>query len=131
MFGPLATIVRDTIPNYLRSVPIPYTFGDMGDMSLMEWAHFATFAGVSGFTGYALYQKCMAKPVGAGRCNTLVQLSDAKVVHAYDIEDMADKEVYCRCWKSKKFPYCDGAHAKHNKETGDNVGPLIIKKKTA
>lgn len=56
MFGPIATVVRDTIPNYLRSVPIPYTFGDMGDMSLMEWAHFATFAGVSGFTGYALYQ---------------------------------------------------------------------------
>ena len=33
-----------------------------------------------------------------------------------------------RCWKSKKFPYCDGSHAKHNKETGDNTGPLIIKK---
>ena len=33
-----------------------------------------------------------------------------------------------RCWKSKKFPYCDGAHAKHNAETGDNVGPLIVKK---
>lgn len=28
-----------------------------------------------------------------------------------------------------QFPYCDGAHAKHNEETGDNVGPLIIKKK--
>ena len=33
-----------------------------------------------------------------------------------------------RCWKSKKFPYCDGSHAKHNAETGDNVGPLIVKK---
>ena len=33
-----------------------------------------------------------------------------------------------RCWKSKKFPYCDGSHAKHNSLTGDNVGPLIIKK---
>ena len=34
-----------------------------------------------------------------------------------------------RCWKSKKFPYCDGAHNAHNKATGDNVGPLIIKRK--
>ena len=33
-----------------------------------------------------------------------------------------------RCWKSKKFPYCDGSHAKHNTVTGDNVGPLIVKK---
>lgn len=30
-----------------------------------------------------------------------------------------------------QFPYCDGAHAKHNQETGDNVGPLIIKRKEA
>ncbi len=30
-----------------------------------------------------------------------------------------------------QFPYCDGTHAKHNQETGDNVGPLIIKRKEA
>jgi CDGSH-type Zn-finger protein len=33
----------------------------------------------------------------------------------------------CRCWKSAKFPRCDGAHNQHNKDTGDNVGPLIVK----
>ncbi len=26
----------------------------------------------------------------------------------------------------KQWPYCDGAHVKHNKDTGDNVGPLVI-----
>lgn len=31
-----------------------------------------------------------------------------------------------RCWRTGKWPYCDGAHVKHNKETGDNVGPLVI-----
>ena len=40
-----------------------------------------------------LFKKCTAKSV-AGRCNTSVQLSDEKVVHAYDIEDLGDKEVY-------------------------------------
>jgi hypothetical protein len=38
------------------------------------------------------------------------------------------KGVYCRCWKSGVFPLCDQAHVKHNEETGDNVGPLIIEK---
>lgn len=28
-----------------------------------------------------------------------------------------------------QWPYCDGSHGKHNKETGDNVGPVVIKKK--
>ena len=36
------------------------------------------------------------------------------------------KAVMCRCWKSGTFPLCDATHVKHNKETGDNVGPLII-----
>lgn len=28
-----------------------------------------------------------------------------------------------------QFPYCDGAHGAHNKETGDNVGPICILRK--
>ncbi|KTF76391.1 hypothetical protein cypCar_00046107 [Cyprinus carpio] len=28
------------------------------------------------------------------------------------------------------FPVCDKSHIKHNELTGDNVGPLILKKKT-
>lgn len=37
-----------------------------------------------------------------------------------------DKKVYCRCWLSGTFPLCDASHVAHNKETGDNVGPLIV-----
>nr|XP_046224443.1 CDGSH iron-sulfur domain-containing protein 1-like [Oncorhynchus gorbuscha] len=65
------------------------------------------------------------------KVNLDLQKDDPKVVHAFDIEDLGDKAVYCRCWRSKKFPYCDGAHTKHNEETGDNVGPLIMKRKEA
>lgn len=28
-----------------------------------------------------------------------------------------------------QFPVCDKSHVKHNELTGDNVGPLILKKK--
>lgn len=34
----------------------------------------------------------------------------------------------CRCFKSATFPLCNGAHVSHNKETGDNAGPLVLKK---
>ncbi|XP_043375789.1 CDGSH iron-sulfur domain-containing protein 1 isoform X3 [Dermochelys coriacea] len=97
--------------------------------------------------------------------NLHIQKDNPKVVHAFDMEDLGDKAVYCRCWRSKKvkrihqveielgevpgtgptflsqsdgivtfhskFPLCDGSHTKHNEETGDNVGPLIIKRKEA
>jgi CDGSH-type Zn-finger protein len=40
-----------------------------------------------------------------------------------------DKEIWlCRCWMSSTYPYCDGAHHAHNKETGDTVGPLFLKR---
>ena len=36
------------------------------------------------------------------------------------------KIALCRCWKSKKFPYCDGSHREYNQISGDNVGPAIL-----
>jgi CDGSH-type Zn-finger protein len=35
--------------------------------------------------------------------------------------------AFCRCWQSGKFPYCDGTHRTINAETGDSVGPVIVK----
>ena len=48
-----------------------------------------------------------------------------KVVDNVELQ-AGEKCVLCRCWKSGKFPLCDGAQLKHNKETGDNVGPVIV-----
>ena len=30
----------------------------------------------------------------------------------------------CRCWKSKKFPYCDGSHRQLDDES---LGPVIVR----
>lgn len=60
------------------------------------------------------------------RVNTSYKLESKKVAETFSVEELGNKTVFCRCWKSKKFPLCDGAHGKHNKACGDNLGPLII-----
>ncbi len=42
------------------------------------------------------------------------------------IELSESKVALCRCWQSKKFPYCDGSHRAYNAEYEDNVGPVIV-----
>ena len=59
--------------------------------------------------------------------NTSIKKDEAKVVNKTTLVDLQDKVkdgkpvAYCRCWKSKTFPYCDGSHAKWNEATKDNV----------
>ncbi|KAM9357434.1 CDGSH iron-sulfur domain-containing protein 1 [Symphorus nematophorus] len=86
---------------------------------------------VAAVGGFLVSHYLSGRSCKKGLVNTSISKDSPKVVHSFDMEDIGTKAVYCRCWKSKKFPYCDGAHAKHNEETGDNVGPLIIKKKDA
>ncbi|XP_061899688.1 CDGSH iron-sulfur domain-containing protein 1-like [Entelurus aequoreus] len=84
---------------------------------------------VAAVGGFLVSRYLSGRSCKKGMVNTCINKDSPKVVHSFDMEDIGTKAVYCRCWKSKKFPFCDGAHSKHNEETGDNVGPLIIKKK--
>ncbi|GIL65083.1 hypothetical protein Vafri_18860, partial [Volvox africanus] len=62
-----------------------------------------------------------------GQINPNIRKNDEKVADFVKASELPKpKAVFCRCWRSAKFPYCDGAHLKHNKDTGDNVGPLVI-----
>lgn len=43
----------------------------------------------------------------------------------YDLSP-GKKAPVCRCWQSKKHPLCDGSHNAYNKETGAQIGPLVV-----
>ncbi|XP_020853887.1 CDGSH iron-sulfur domain-containing protein 1 [Phascolarctos cinereus] len=102
------------------------------NLSVRDYIAAVALAAGTAVVGYLAYKRFLVKEKGYGSMvNPTIQKDNPKVVHAFDMEDLGEKAVYCRCWRSKKFPFCDGAHTKHNEETGDNVGPLIIKKKEA
>ncbi|KAG9346008.1 hypothetical protein JZ751_007823 [Albula glossodonta] len=101
-------------------------------LSKAEWVTAISLTAGTAAVSILVYQTFFSKKKSSKpKVNLDLQKDNPKVVHAFDIEDLGDKAVYCRCWRSKKFPLCDGAHTKHNEETGDNVGPLIIKRKEA
>ncbi|CAO2838974.1 unnamed protein product [Amaranthus hypochondriacus] len=67
--------------------------------------------------------------VRAETINPEIRKTEEKVVDSVIVTELSKNITpYCRCWRSGTFPLCDGSHMKHNKATGDNVGPLLLKK---
>ncbi|VDN41857.1 unnamed protein product [Dibothriocephalus latus] len=115
------------VPSVLQSVPIPKTFRGLASLSFKELIQLSVFTTFSAAVAYSVYYTARSLcSASSGHINRCYKKEQAKCVDIIDIETIDQKKCYCRCWLSSKFPYCDGAHNKHNKETGDNVGPLII-----
>ncbi|CAG5132041.1 unnamed protein product [Candidula unifasciata] len=78
-----------------------------------------------GLAAYVVWQALGPK---IGLVNPNIEKNVERVVNTMDIEDIGESISFCRCWRSKKFPLCDGSHNTHNKKTGDNVGPMCLKR---
>ncbi|XP_007890065.1 CDGSH iron-sulfur domain-containing protein 2 [Callorhinchus milii] len=128
----IARIIKVQLPAYLRGLPVPETLGGFIRLTVVEWLRLLPFLGVLALLGYLAIRPFIhrKKQQKDSLINLKIQKENPKVVNEINIEDLhLTKAAYCRCWRSKTFPVCDGSHNKHNELTGDNVGPLIIRKK--
>ena len=60
----------------------------------------ALVAGV-GYMSYMAFCPQARKGCQTGRCNPSIRKHEAKVVDMVDIENIAEKAAFCRCWKTK------------------------------
>ena len=109
-------------------IKLPLTPSELTSMSGKDFLKLVgLFAATAGAVHLAQTYICDKK--NKNKVNNLIKLDNPKVVDVYKMSDMQGQgnKFFCRCWKSKNWPYCDGSHAKHNQETGDNLGPIGIK----
>lgn len=128
----VARIVKVQLPAYLKRLPVPESITGFARLTVSEWLRLLPFLGVLALLGYLAVRPFLQKKKQQkdSLINLKIQKENPKVVNEINIEDLClAKAAYCRCWRSKTFPACDGSHNKHNELTGDNVGPLILKKK--
>ncbi|XP_075057104.1 CDGSH iron-sulfur domain-containing protein 2 [Mixophyes fleayi] len=128
----IARVIKVQLPAYLKRLPVPDSIAGFIRLTVSEWLQILPFLGVLALLGYLAIRPFLLKKKQQkdSLINLKIQKENPKVVNEINIEDLhIAKAAYCRCWRSKTFPVCDGSHNKHNELTGDNVGPLILKKK--
>ncbi|XP_040002140.1 CDGSH iron-sulfur domain-containing protein 2 isoform X3 [Xiphias gladius] len=105
---------------------------DSPGLEVSEWLRLLPLLGILALLGYLTIRPFLPKKKKQrdSLINLKIQKESCRVVNEIDIEDLNSANMcYCRCWRSKTFPVCDNSHLLHNRLTGDNVGPLILKKK--
>lgn len=131
---PVSHLIKVSLPNYLSNLPIPNSIGGWFKLGFKDWVSLVPFgAAIAGLTYLSYKAYCPKAREGCKKkavINPTIRKDIAKVVDSFDVEDIGEKAAFCRCWRSKKWPYCDGSHGPHNKETGDNVGPVCIQRKS-
>lgn len=110
----VSRVIKVQLPNYLRSLPVPSTFGGFLKLSGKEWRQLAPLLLTLSFFIYLvikrLTRRSASKPTGKKTLdqdwvNKTLQKDKVKVADTIQIEDLAEKAAYhafCRCWKSKK-----------------------------
>ena len=102
----VSRVIKVQLPNYLKSLPIPSTFGGFLKLSGSEWVQLVPFVVTTSVVVYlvvsALLPSRPPKKPDQDWVNKTVQKEKNKVADVIQIEDLGDKTAFCRCWKSKK-----------------------------
>ena len=102
----VSRIIKVQFPYYLKSLPIPSTFGGFAKLSGNEWVQLVPFVVTTSVVVYLVVSAILpskpSKKADADWVNKTEQKEKEKVADIIQIEDLGEKTAFCRCWKSKK-----------------------------
>ena len=107
--------VRVHLPNYFRSIPVPKDVSGLTNLSGSECLRLMAFFLLVFMILYSLIRTIFFSSASSSKQppKTLEKLDDRvvnltilkekeKVATAKDIEDLDEKQAFCRCWRSAK-----------------------------
>lgn len=126
----LAHLVKEVLPCRLRSIPLPESASSFNYFTLGEWIQFLGFVSACGTIVYAL----KVHSSSSGVANVRDKIGEPFVFNnknnlVIDIRDLEYGTKFCRCLRSKKFPFCDGTHNALNNGSGKLIYPLKVSKR--
>lgn len=102
----VSRLIKVQFPNYLKSLPIPSTFGGFAKLSGNEWVQLVPFVVTTSVVVYLVISAILpskpSKKTDADWVNKTEQKEKEKVADIIQIEELGEKTAFCRCWKSKK-----------------------------
>jgi len=124
-------IVRSFLPFRLRNVPIPKSLCDLIMLHPFDFMHILSFVSVCGTVfllikdGASDHQKPDYREIVGTERHQFCKDSNV-VIYTKDLEYGVK---FCRCLKSKRFPYCDGSHNAFNDGSRNDIHPLVISRR--
>lgn len=103
----VSRLIKVQFPYYLKSLPIPSTFGGFAKLSGNEWVQLVPFVVTTSVVVYLVISAILpsnskpSKKADSDWVNKTKQKEKDKVADIIQIEDLGEKTVFCRCWKSK------------------------------
>ena len=96
------------LPGYLRSLPLPKSFGGFAELTRDEWMTLVPFFLFLVVLLYLVFSPFInmisTRKQPRPKINRKQRMNEDKVTNKIDIEDLVDEEKvsFCRCWKSSK-----------------------------
>jgi len=122
-----AFIVKSLLPHCLRRVPLPRRYCEFGLLAPSDWMKLLTFSVVCSTAAYRVISSCFQRNKTDLRKQVKRSFSFSQIkCQVINTRDIAPGTKFCRCLKSKDFPYCDGSHNVFTGTCDGEVQPLVV-----